>query len=76
MSIKAVAQHRETRLCIRIIPSVRFDLITSNQHLITLKQTTVKYPRINIQPDFVRAIVGDVERSSFNGVSAFIAVWI
>ncbi len=73
---RAVARHSETRLRIRIIPSVRFDLIISNQHLITLKQTAVEYPRINIQPDFVGVIVGNVERSSFDCVSAFIAVWI
>jgi hypothetical protein len=74
--IRTAAHHRETRLRIRIIPSVRLDFIIPNQHLITLKQTAVKYPRINIQPDFVGVIVSNVERSSFDWVSAFIAVWI
>ncbi len=65
MSCSRTSAHpRETRLRIRIIPSIRFDLVISNQHLITLKQTAIKYPGINIQPDFVGVIVSNVERLS------------
>jgi hypothetical protein len=63
-------------LHIRIVLSIPLDFIISNQHLIAFQQSAMKHSWINIQPDFVGVIVSNVERSSFNRVSAFIAVWI